>query len=91
MAKKRKTSKKLTNELDSVYFVKLVVYLVLGSFWLRISRGATELPLPIGFAFGILLTTLEKLQIDRKIEYAMLLVALLLGYWLPIGLTVVIK
>lgn len=85
--KKRASSK----ETDSTYFLKLVVYLILGSFWVRITKGdgSHQLPIPVGLLVGLVFSLHESLQIDRKIEYAVLLVAAFIGFWLPIGLTII--
>ncbi len=84
MAKaKQKTSK--TN-FESAYFLKLTLYLILGSLWVRIGNGSWELPLPIGLMVGLLLARNDRFKIDRKIEYAVLLVAMFVGFWTPLGL-----
>lgn len=72
-----------SGEYDSVYFLKILIYLVLGSVW-----GATNghRDIPIGLVVGVLVTQHEKLQIDRKIEYAMLIVGAVLGL-VGIGIT----
>lgn len=83
-----KTKKSLTTkELDSIYFLKLVVYLILGSLWFKISNGeSVQIGLPIGFMAGLVLAAHDHIQLDRKIGYAVLLVAMLLGFWLPFGI-----
>lgn len=82
-----KSKTKTSKESDSAYFLKLVLYLILGSLWVKVSRGdASQLPLPIGLIIGLLFARHEHFQIDRKIEYALLLVATFVGFWLPIGL-----
>ncbi len=79
-------AKKQNKELDSVYFLKLVLYLVIGSMWLKITKGENlQIPLPLGGLVGLLFASHEHFQIDRKIEYAVLLVAILVGFWLPFG------
>lgn len=84
---KSNTNKKAVQEPDSVYFLKLVLYMILGSLWLKVSKGETmQMPLPIGLIVGLVFTRHEHFQIDRKIEYAVLLVAMFVGFWLPIGL-----
>jgi hypothetical protein len=84
MAKKQKTQAK---ELDSIYFLKLVVYLVLGSFWLKITDGqTTQLPIPVGFLIGIVFASHDHIQLDRKIGFAVLLIAMLIGFWAPFGI-----
>jgi hypothetical protein len=79
-----------TKESDSQYFLKMVFYLIAGSLWLRISRGPVTIPLPIGLGIGLWFAHLDRFQIDRKIEYAILLVSAFIGFWLPIGLELVL-
>jgi hypothetical protein len=79
----------VTAETDSAYFLKLVLYLILGSLWFKVSNGQTyQIPVPIGFLVGLFFTMHEHFQIDRKIEYAVLLIAMFVGFWLPIGINV---
>jgi hypothetical protein len=73
-------------ETDSTYFLKLVLYLMLGSMWVKITKGDSQIPVPVGFIVGLVFTAHEHFKIDRKIEYAVLLIALLVGFWAPIGL-----
>jgi hypothetical protein len=74
-------------EFDGVYLLKLLLYLLLGSMWLKLSHGANlHIPVPVGFMLGLVFTSHEHFQIDRKIEYAVLLVAMLVGYFAPYGL-----
>lgn len=86
MAKTKKKTK--AAELDGVFVLKLVVYVVLGSLWLKIGKNSSDVsvPLPLGFAVGLLLTSHEHFRIDRKIEYAVLVVAALFGLIAPYGL-----
>ena len=79
-----------TASSDSTYLLKLVLYLIIGSQWLRISKGTSEIPIPVGFIIGILFTLHEHFRIDRKIEYAVLLMALFIGFWLPMGISLAI-
>lgn len=80
-------AKNKNQELDSVYVLKLVLYLVLGSQWLRvITPDETTFPIPVGALLGLLFVTHEHFQIDRKVEYAILLVSMFIGFWLPMGL-----
>lgn len=81
MASKQTTSQ---NEYDSVYFLKILLYLILGSVWIAI-HGHRDIP--AGFIVGVLAAQHEKLQLDRKIEYAMLLVGTVLGL-VGIGITI---
>lgn len=81
-------ARRSSKEVDSVYFLKMVLYLALGSFWVRIDTGTLHIPLPVGLLVGLLFAAHEHFQIDRKIEYAILLIAAFVGFWLPLGLTI---
>lgn len=83
-------NKKANNDIDSTYFLKLVMYLIIGSLWLRIDTGNTVIPIPVGLIIGLVFATHEHFKLDRKIEYAILLMAMFVGLWLPIGLTVAV-
>lgn len=77
-------------ELDSVFIFKLVLFMILGSQWLYITNDAgNQLPLPVGAIIGIAFALHEHFRIDRKIEYAALLISMFIGFWLPIGITLV--
>jgi hypothetical protein len=83
MAKNKK------QELDSVYVLKLVLYLIIGFQWLRIETSSgSEIPIPIGALIGLIFAAHEHFMLDRKIEYAVLLIAMLVGFWVPVGLVV---
>jgi hypothetical protein len=76
-------------EIDSVYFLKLVMYLIFGSLWIKIDRsGQYQIPIPLGLLIGLVFVSHEHFRIDRKIEYAVLLVAMFVGFWLPLGLVI---
>jgi len=87
---KARTKKQSNYQQDSAYFLKMVLYLVIGSFWVRIANNAqtTQIPIPVGLIVGLLFAAHEHFQIDRKLEYAILLMAMFIGFWLPIGLTI---
>lgn len=92
MAKQnKKRSKKTVQETDSTYFLKLVMYVVFGSFWLRfgdpISIGAIQVTaIPIGLFIGLLFVRYDHFQVDRKIEYAVLILVAVLSLYLPTGI-----
>ena len=102
MATKKTTPKKRTTkattkpkavaqsqESDSAYVLKLVLFLILGSIWVKVGDGdMSQIPIPVGFVVGIAFAMHDHFQIDRKIEYALLLVSALVGFWLPIGIYV---
>ena len=88
MAKK----KTKTSESDSAYFLKIILFLLLGTFWLRLNDvhiGPFEhLSLPVGLLIGVLFAAHEHFQIDRKFEYALLLVATVMSFYLPMGIVI---
>lgn len=67
-------------ESDGVYFLKLVLVFLLGTFWIKFSDptyiGVFQLTaIPVGVFVGFLLVrAFEKHQSDRKIWYALLVV-----------------
>lgn len=86
MAKTKKKTVQAGN-YDGVYLLKLALYVILGSMWVKISHGGSlNLPLPVGFVVGLLFASHDHFRIDRKIEYATLMVAMLVGYFAPYGL-----
>ena len=86
-----KRKPKRSDELDSVYFLKLVIYLIAGTLWVKVTYGDTmQIPIPLGPALGILFASHDHFQIDRKIEYAILLMAALVGFWAPVGIFVLL-
>lgn len=89
MAKtKQPTQKsKRSTSFEGVYLFKMVLYLLLGSIWVKVSNGDNiDIGVPIGLIVGLAFTFHEHFQIDRKIEYALLLAAMLFGYFAPYGL-----
>lgn len=88
----RKKLKRHNQELDSVFFLKIVMYMVLGSMWIRlVDTGMTEqIPLPVGLLLGLVFVSHEHFRIDRKIEITVLLVSALLGFWVQTGAIFVI-
>lgn len=91
MAKtKSKTAKKpLSTEMDSVYILKMVLYLILGAQWLWFDQtSGGRIPIPIGILVGLAFAMHDHFMIDRKIEYAVLLVAMLVGFMANIGIAV---
>ena len=90
---RKKTSLPQSQQLDSVYLLKMVLYLILGSQWIRfMDAGNTwQAPIPIGLIIGVLFAMHDHFQIDRKIEYAMLLLAMFIGFWAQIGVYVTIR
>jgi hypothetical protein len=86
----RPKTKTANKEPDSIYFLKLVVYLILGSLWVKITDNqTTQIPIPAGFLIGLVFAAHDHVQLDRKIGFAVLLVAMLIGFWAPFGIYVV--
>ncbi len=83
-------AKRSTQQVDSTYFLKMVLFLILGSFWVRIDGGSYQIPLPVGLLIGLVFASRERFKIDRKIEYVVLLMAMFVGLWLPLGLTIAV-
>jgi hypothetical protein len=92
MAKQKRKAKKVTSETNSTYFLKLILFFALGTFWVRllhINIGPFEhISLPLGLVVGILFASHEHFQIDRKIEFAVLLAATFISFYLPVGIII---
>lgn len=79
-------------ESDGTYFLKLVVFTLLGTFWVRFGTpvewlGIPVAALPIGLLVGLLLVRrFETHQSDRKIWYAILLVVTIACTYAPTGI-----
>lgn len=83
-------TKTAASDVDMIYFLKLTVYLVLGSLWIKVTDGqTTQFPIPAGFLIGLVLASRDHVQLDRKIGFAVLLIAMLVGFWAPFGIYVV--
>lgn len=81
-------------ETDSTYFLKLVIFTLLGTLWLKFSApldvaGITVNALPLGLLLGLLLVKpIEKYQFNRKIWYAVLLLVGIVSYFVPAGIII---
>ena len=89
--KKKKQSQE--SESDSTYFLKLVLYVVLGSLWLKfadpIMLGDLVInALPVGLVIGLIFASHDHFQVDRKIEYAVLIIVTVLSYFAPSGILI---
>ena len=69
----RKTSAK---ESDNAYFLKILIYFVLGMIWVKVNGYVI---LPAGLILGVIIAQHDHFAIDRKVEYAVLIVAAILG------------
>lgn len=81
-------------ESDSTYFLKLVVFILLGTLWLKFASpiswaGVRFTGLPIGLILGVIgIAKFEKYQEDRKIWYAVLVVVTIICYFVPAGIVI---
>jgi heme O synthase-like polyprenyltransferase len=73
-------------ETDSAFLLKLVLYVIVGSIWIKVTTDDMQYPIPIGFMVGLFFAFHDHFKIDRKIEFALLLVAMLIGFWTPVGI-----
>lgn len=87
----KKVPRQRSAEPDSIYFLKLVLYVVLGSFWLKFNQPILIGNLlihgfPLGLVVGLMFAAHDHFQIDRKIEYALLIVVTIITFFLPAGI-----
>jgi hypothetical protein len=79
-------------ETDGTYFLKLVVFVLFGTLWLKFQdpivwMGIQFTGIPAGMAVGLVLVRqFEKIQSDRKIWYAVLLVITIICAFAPVGI-----
>lgn len=90
MAKAKSKRKSTAKETDGAFFLKLVLYVILGAQWVFLTDApmTKQIPLPAGLLIGMFFTMHEHFQIDRKIEYAILLIACFIGYWAQTGVLI---
>ncbi|MFI5240259.1 MAG: hypothetical protein ACHQUB_00935 [Candidatus Saccharimonadia bacterium] len=69
--------KKHVEESSSVYFLKILLYFILGTIWIKYNG---RIVFPVGLLLGLLFSSHEHFQIDRKVEYAVLLISALLAF-----------
>lgn len=91
MATKKPKVNKVTEktEQDGVYILKIVLFFIVGCLWVHVGKG-DGISLPIGLLIGLLLASHEHFQIDRKVEYVVLLFATILSFIAPIGFVLTI-
>ncbi|HET7320528.1 MAG TPA: hypothetical protein VFI84_03005 [Candidatus Saccharimonadales bacterium] len=78
---------KKQKETDGAYLLKLVLYVIVGAQWLFIkNKSGGQIPIPFGVFIGAVFASHEHFQIDRKVEYAVLLVAMFVGFFSQVGL-----
>lgn len=82
-------AKNTTRQSDGAYLLKLVLYVIVGAQWLFVKTGSgAQIPLPAGLLIGFWFASHDHFRIDRKIEYAVLVVAMLVGFFGQVGLFV---
>jgi predicted membrane chloride channel (bestrophin family) len=87
----RKGNEKLF-ESDGHYFLKLVIYVLISTFWIKFSQpiswmGFTLHAIPVGMILGfILVRQFEKYQSDRKIWYLVLIIVGIISSLMPAGI-----
>jgi len=97
--KKKATPKKGTfrtrlKESDGQYLLKLVVVIIIGTFWFKFGHvfylgNFAVTGIPLGMLAGLLLVDkFEVHQDDRKIWYAILILVGIISYFLPMGIVV---
>ncbi len=83
-----------SSETDGQYLLKLVLVVLLGTFWLKFQQpfAFINIPvagIPVGMLFGLLLVGYrEKSQFDRKIWYAILILVTIISYFVPAGIVI---
>lgn len=77
---------------DSAYLLKMVLYMMIGSQWLYFVNEdmTSQFPVPLGLIVGLIFASHDHFRIDRKIEYAILLVAMFLGFWISTGIEIIL-
>lgn len=89
----KKVSAKPVEESDSSYVLKLVMYLIVSSFWLRLAQPIdigifTFSGFPVGLCVGILLVSRDPFPVDRKIGYALVIIIAILSAFLRVGIII---
>lgn len=84
-------SRRPAQQADISYFAKMLLFFMLGTLWVRlidINIGPlAHISLPAGLVIGLVLASHERLQIDRKLEYIVLIAATFISFYLPVGVT----
>ncbi len=72
----KSTKKSAATETDNAYFLKILIYFVLGTIWVKANGYVV---FPVGLVLGVIIAQHDHFAIDRKVEYAILIVAAVLG------------
>lgn len=89
----KQKQKILPEETDSAFLLKIVMYVILASVWIKfqepIDLGFIGLSgVPIGLFIGLIVARQDRFQIDRKIEYVVLIVMTIITYFIPAGIVI---
>ncbi|MCL1876542.1 hypothetical protein FWF74_00650 [Candidatus Saccharibacteria bacterium] len=69
------------------FFLKFVIFLILGMTWLRLGAPVFGLAAaPIGLMIGLIVALFERFRIGRGIEIAILVVAAVASYFFDVGI-----
>lgn len=89
----RKGNPKYTDS-DAVFITKLVVVLLLGSFWVKFQSAASPehaglVGLPVGLVLGLfLIWRFEQSPFNRRLWYAIIILATTTSLFLPAGIII---
>ncbi len=81
-------------ESDGLYLLKLIGYILLGSFWIKLGTpvqigGLSVGAFPVGLAVGLVLVwKFEQYQSNRKIWYAVLVAVGIISLFAPSGIVI---
>ena len=81
-------------ESDGEYLLKLIVCVLLATFWIKFSQpftwlGMTFAAIPVGLIVGLIIVSqFEKFQANRKIWYAVIIVVGIISYFEPAGIVI---
>jgi hypothetical protein len=85
-------SYEMIRESDSTYLLKLVIYLILATFWIKLNQpivwqGYHFTAFPLGLIIGLILVrSIEKIQEDRKIWYAVIIIVGIISNFVSAGI-----
>jgi hypothetical protein len=92
MAKKQtqKKANQKTDEKASTYLLKVMLFFILGTFWLRLDSvdwgPFKHFSIPLGFFIGLVFAAHEHFEIDQKMEYVVLIISTFASFYLPVGI-----
>lgn len=93
MARQIKNRKRFFKESDGTYLLKLVMCVILGSFWVRFGQPMNLGPIilsaiPVGLFIGLFLVSRDRFPINRKIGYALLVMMTIITAFSPTGIVI---